>query len=467
MAQLLLISVFFISPIYKVQVMIYKNQAYIKLTCLIYFRTRWEHEMNLYNQVIRLAQSETNHYGILHIQVLCALGSRPIDTATVEIYSKENTDIILATLTTDISGNIPALELPAPPLEYSMIPTEDIPYSEYILVISAPGLKTVIIDSAQIFPTIVSTQKVSMPTVDSNAHDPQIIIISPNYLTGPFPPKVDEDTIKYEFETGELSPITIPEYVIVHDGIPSDRFVENYYVEYRDYIKNVVSSMSYPTWPVEALYSIILSVMSFTLNRVYTNWYINKGFNFNITSSTAFDQLWVYGRNTFLNINNAVDYMFNLFVAAPGVSQPLLTQICRGTITDCPNMLSLWGSKIFADTGYDYLFILRYYYGETVYVSSSDIIGGVQYPWEPEPLSLGSSGDRVTNLQDKLNIIARVYTAIPEAESDGVYGPATEASVKAYQTIFDKAATGIVDFGTYYSLSKLYNRLTRGEDLCV
>ncbi len=225
--------------------------------------------------------------------------------------------------------------------------------------------------------------------------------------------------------------------------------------------------MSYPTWPVEALYSIILSIMSFTLNRVYTNWYINKGFNFNITSSTAFDQLWVYGRNTFLNINNAVDYMFNLFVAAPGVSQPLLTQICRGTITDCPNMLSLWGSKIFADTGYDYLFILRYYYGETVYVSSSDIIGGVQYPWEPEPLSLGSSGDRVTNLQDKLNIIARVYTAIPEAESDGVYGPATEASVKAYQTIFDKAATGIVDFGTYYSLSKLYNRLTRGEDLCV
>lgn len=423
--------------------------------------------MNLNNQIIRLAQSDTGYYGILHIQVLCALGSRPIDTANVEIYSKDDPNVILATLSTDVSGNITTLELPAPPPEYSMIPTDDKPYSDYILVISAPGLKTVIIDSAQIFPNIVSTQKVSLPTVDSNAHDPQIIIISPNYLTGAFPPKVYEDTIKQEFETGEITPITIPEYVIVHDGLPSDRFVENYYVEYRDYIKNVVSSISYPTWPVEALYSIILSAMSFTLNRVYTNWYIDKGYNFNITSSTAFDQLWVFGRNTFLNINNAVDYMFNLFIAAPGISQPLLTQMCRGVITDCPNMLSLWGSKIFADTGYDYLFIIRYYYGDTVYVSSSNDIGGVQFPWEPQDLSLGSSGDRVSNLQDKLNILSRVYIAIPPAESDGTYGPATEASVKAYQTIFDKPVTGVVDFATYYSLSKLYNRLTRGENLCI
>lgn len=423
--------------------------------------------MNPNSQLIRLAQSETGYYGKLHIQVLCTLGSRPIDTASVEVYSKEDPNTLLVSLTTDISGNIPTLELPAPPLEYSMIPTDDKPYSEYIVVVSAPGLKTVIIDSAQIFPDIVSTQKVSLPTIDTNAHDPQIIIISPNYLTGAFPPKVYEDTIKYEFETGEISPITIPEYIIVHDGLPSDRFVEDYYVEYRDYIKNVVSSMSYPTWPDEALYSIILSVMSFALNRMYTNWYMNQGYNFNITSSTAFDQLWVFGRNTYLNINNAVDYMFNLFVASPGVSQPLLTQMCRGTITDCPNMLSLWGSKIFADTGYDYLFILRYYYGETVYVSSSDIIGGIQYPWSPEPLSLGSTGDRVTNLQNKLNIILRVYAAIPEAESDGVYGPATEAAVKAYQAIFDKAVTGVVDSGTYYSLSKLYNRLTRGENLCI
>ncbi len=467
MPKALIIYTFLMLYIFHVQVMIYTNQAYIKLTCLFYTRTRWEHEMNINNQIIRLAQSETGNYGKLHVQVLCALGSRPIDTANVEIYSREDPNTLLATLSTDISGNIPLLELPAPPLEYSMVPADNTPYSEYIIVISAPGVKTVIIDSAQIFPGIVSTQKVSLPTVDTNTHDPKIIIISPNYLSGAFPPKVEEETIKYEFETGEITPIIIPEYVIVHDGIPSDILAENYYVEYRDYIKNVVSSISYPTWPEEALYSIILSVMSFTLNRMYTNWYVNQGYNFNITSSTAFDQLWVYGRNTYLNVNIAVDYMFNLFIASPGISQPLLTQICRGTITDCPDMLSLWGSKIFADTGYDYLFIIRYYFGDTVYISSSNDIGGVQFPWGQQDLSMGSTGENVSALQNQLNIVSKVYMAIPLAETDGNFGPATEAAVKAYQTIFNEPITGVVGPATYYSLAKLYTRLTRGENLCV
>ncbi len=422
--------------------------------------------MNINNQLICFAQLETGYKGKLHIQVICELGARPIDTAIVEIYSKSNPNTLLVTLYTDVSGTIPALELPAPPLEYSMAPTDNIPYSEYILVASAPGLKTVTIDSVQIFPNIVSTQIVILPAVDANTQEPKIITISPNYLNSSFPPKVKEDTIKYEFETGEKSTITIPEYVLVHDGLPSDQFAEDYYVGYKSYIKNVVSSISYPTWPMEALYSIILTVISFTLNRIYTNWYISQGYSFHITSSTAFDQLWVYGRNTYLNINTAVDYIFNYFIASPGISQPLLTQICRGVVTDCPDTLSLWGSKMLADKGFNCLSIIRYYFGDNVYINSSNDIEGIYPPWGQQELSLGSTGINVSALQNELNIISRVYTSIPAPETDGTFGPATEAAVKAYQAIFNEPVTGVVNAATYYNLAKLYNYLIRSEFQC-
>lgn len=423
--------------------------------------------MDIIKQITRLGQSETGYYGKLYIHAICELGSRPIDTASVEIYSKSDPNTLLITLYTNISGNIPPLELPAPPLEYSMVPTDTIPYSEYILIISAPGLRTVIIDSVQIFPNTVSTQNVILPPIDFNTRDPKIIIISPNYLNGSFPPKVREDTIKFEFETGEISSITIPEYVIVHVGPPSDQLAIDYYVEYKNYIKNVVSSISYPTWPEEALYSIILSVISFTLNRIYTNWYRNQGYSFNITSTSDFDQLWVYGRNTYLNINTAVDNIFNFFIASPGISQPLLTQVCRGITTNCPDMLSLWGAKIFADTGFDYLYIIQYYFGDNVYISSSNDIKGIPSPWEQQELRLGSTGNNVSALQNQLNIISRVYTAIPAPETDGTFGPATEAAVKAYQTIFNQPVTGVVNAATYYNLAELYNSLTGGENRCL
>lgn len=422
--------------------------------------------MNSNEHILRLETSDTGYYGILHVQVLCELGSRPIDTATIEIYKKNDQNPLLATLTTDISGNLIPLELPAPPLAYSMVPSDDLPYSEYILVVSSPGLRTVIIDSSQIFPNTISTQRVSLPIITTNAHNSLVLTISPNYLSSALSPKVYEETIKKQFETGELMPVIIPEFVTVHNGLPNDALAENYTVEYRDYIRNVVSSICYPTWPIEALYAIILVVQSFTLNRVYTNWYMNQGYKFDITSTAAFDQLWVHGRNTYLNINTAVDYMFNLFIASPGISQPLLTQFCPGVLADCPDMLSLWGAKIFADTGYDYLSILHYYYGDLVYVSYSNDVEGIRFPWVQVALSLGSTGDDVTNLQNQLNIISRVYQAIPAPELNGTYGPATEASVRAYQRIFDKPITGIVDSATYYSLSKLYSRLTDGSNLC-
>lgn len=422
--------------------------------------------MNHNNKCIRPTQTETDYYGILNIQVLCALGLRPIDLANVEIYAKKDPNTLLATLTSDNTGNTPAIELPAPPLEYSMSPSETLPYEEYIIAVNAPGLRTVIIDSVHIFPNIVSIQKVSLPPVDSNTHDPQIIQIGPNYLIGAYPPKVYEDSIKLDFETGEINPVIIPQYLVLHDGIPSDESAPNYNVEYVDYIKNVVSSMSYPTWPEETLYAIILSVISFTLNRMYTNWYKNQGYDFDITSSTAFDQLWVYGRNTFLNVNTAVDYLFNFFIVKPETSQPLLAQICRGTITDCTFMLSLWGSKILGDTGYDHLYILRYYYGDTVYISSSNDIDDVEIPWDKVDLSLGSTGPNVEAIQNQLSILARVYSAIPTPEKDGIYGPNTEAAVREFQTIFHEPVTGIVNAPTYYNIIRLYNRLTSGRQ-CV
>ena len=158
-----------------------------------------------------------------------------------------------------------------------------------------------------------------------------------------------------------LSRVVIPEYVVVHDGVPSDSTATDYYVRYADYIKNVASSEIYSTWPEATLRANIIAIMSFTLNRVYTEWYRNKGYDFTITTSTAYDHKWIYGRNIFDSISQVVDEIFASYVSRPNVKQPILTQYCDGKRTTCPNAMSQWGSKALGDDGYSDIDILRYY----------------------------------------------------------------------------------------------------------
>ena len=277
-----------------------------------------------------------------------------------------------------------------------------------------------------------------------------------------YPPKIPENEIQPTNQSGEivLSKVVIPETVVVHDGPPSDSSAANYYVRYADYIKNVASSEVYSTWPRETLKANVLAIMSFTLNRVYTEFYRNKGYNFTITSSTAYDHKWIYGRNVFESISDVVDEIFNLYLSRPNVKQPILTQYCDGKRVSCPNWLSQWGSKYLGDQNYSAIEILRYYYGDSMYINSAEEIQGIPSSWPGYNLDIGSSGSKVRQLQEQLNLIGEYYSAIRVLEPDGIYGENTSNAVKTFQRIFDMPQTGIVDFATWYQISNKYVALS-------
>lgn len=405
--------------------------------------------------------------GQLQIHVTTERGFFPIKDASIRLSYTGNPTEIIEELSTDISGQTAAVELPAPPLEYSMEPSEFQPYSEYTIQVNASGYRPINISGISVLPDKTSIQNVRMETANVENPLERNIVITANTLYGNFPPKIPEDEIKPMTESGEivLSRVVIPEYVIVHDGPPSDSSANDYYVRYRDYIKNVASSEIYATWPDAALRANILAIMSFTLNRVYTEWYRNKGYDFTITSSTAFDHKFVYGRNIFSNISNIVDEMFNSYLSRPNVRQPILTQYCDGQRVSCPNWMTQWGSKYLADQGYSTIEILRYYYGSSMYINTADEISGVPASWPGSNLEIGSTGDKVRMLQEQLNRIARNYPALPTIAVDGIYGSATKAAVEKFQSIFGLPVTGIVDFRTWYRISEIYVAVSRIAEL--
>ncbi len=405
--------------------------------------------------------------GQLQIHVTTERGFFPIKDASIRLSYTGNPTEIIEELSTDISGQTAAVELPAPPLEYSMEPSEFQPYSEYTIQVNASGYRPINISGISVLPDKTSIQNVRMETATVGNPLERNIVITANTLYGNFPPKIPEDEIKPMNESGEivLSRVVIPEYVIVHDGPPSDSSANDYYVRYRDYIKNVASSEIYATWPDAALRANILAIMSFTLNRVYTEWYRNKGYDFTITSSTAFDHKFVYGRNIFSNISNIVDEIFNSYLSRPNVRQPILTQYCDGQRVSCPNWMTQWGSKYLADQGYSTIEILRYYYGSSMYINTADEISGVPASWPGSNLEVGSTGDKVRMLQEQLNRIARNYPALPTIAVDGIYGSATKAAVEKFQSIFGLPVTGIVDFRTWYRISEIYVAVSRIAEL--
>ena len=405
--------------------------------------------------------------GQLQIHVTTERGFFPIKDASIRLSYTGNPTEIIEELSTDISGQTAAVELPAPPLEYSMEPSEFQPYSEYTIQVNASGYRPINISGISVLPDKTSIQNVRMETATVENPLERNIVITANTLYGNFPPKIPEDEIKPMTESGEivLSRVVIPEYVIVHDGPPSDSSANDYYVRYRDYIKNVASSEIYATWPDAALRANILAIMSFTLNRVYTEWYRNKGYDFTITSSTAFDHKFVYGRNIFSNISNIVDEMFNSYLSRPNVRQPILTQYCDGQRVSCPNWMTQWGSKYLADQGYSTIEILRYYYGSSMYINTADEISGVPASWPGSNLEVGSTGDKVRMQQEQLNRIARNYPALPTIAVDGIYGSATKAAVEKFQSIFGLPVTGIVDFRTWYRISEIYVAVSRIAEL--
>lgn len=404
--------------------------------------------------------------GRLQIVVQSTLRNIPIENATIKISYSGNPNQIIEEVQTDSSGQTPVLDLPTPPLEYSLTPDSPQPYSEYTLQITAPGYEQTDISGTEILPEETAIQPVQM-VPSSNAPELENIVIPAHTLYGDYPPKIAEDEIKPMDESGEivLSRVVIPEYVIVHDGVPSDNTAQDYYVRYRDYIKNVASSEIYATWPDSSIRANVLAIMSFTLNRVYTEWYRNKGYDFTITSSTAFDHKWIPGRNIFDSISSVVDEMFSNYLSRPNVRQPILTQYCDGQRVSCPDWMSQWGSKSLGDRNYSAIEILRYYYGDDMYINTAEEISGIPASWPRYDLDIGASGIKVRQIQEQLNTIAEVYSAIPTEPVTGYFDEATQSAVRAFQRIFRLPETGIIDYPTWYKIQEIYVGVSRIAEL--
>lgn len=405
--------------------------------------------------------------GQLRISAVSSQGNVPINDATIQISYTGEPDRVIETLQTDANGNSQTIDLDAPPVEYSLEPGDNQPYSEYDIRINAPGYDEVLISGVQILSGQLGLSNVRMtPATNENApYNPWVI--GAHTLWKLYPPKIAEPEIKDIAETGEivLSRVVVPETVIVHDGPPTDSTARNYYVPYIDYIKNVASSEIYATWPEATIIANVLAIMSFTLNRVYTEWYRNKGFDFTITSSTAYDHYFVYGRNVYESISRVVDTIFSNYLSRPNVRQPILTQYCDGRRVSCPNWMTQWGSKDLGEQGYTPIEILRYYYGSDMYINTADQISGIPSSWPGTNLTIGSTGAKVRQLQEQLDRISRSYPALPSVTADGIYGERTRRAVEEFQRVFNLPVTGIVDYPTWYRISGIYVAVTRIAEL--
>lgn len=413
------------------------------------------------------AATDITAQGALQIDVVSAENNFPIPDATITISYKGDPGNVVEQVTTNSSGQTEEISLDAPPLEYSLTPGTQQPYSEYNLTVSAPGYETRVISGTEILPDATAIQPIRLtPTEDAVGPDTPIVI--PDHtLYGNYPPKIAESEVKPVNESGEivLSRVVVPQTVVVHDGVPTDATASNYYVPYRDYIKNVASSEIYATWPRSTITANVLAIMSFTLNRVYTEWYRNQGYDFTITSSTAFDHKWIYGRNIYESISEVVDEIFDSYLSRPEVRQPILTQYCDGRQVTCPNWMTQWGSCSLGERGYSPIEILRHFYGDDMYINTAEQISGIPSSWPGYDLTIGASGQKVQQVQEQLDAIATVYTAIPHVTPDGIYGPNTAAAVREFQSIFGLPQTGVIDFATWYKISHIYVGITRIAEL--
>lgn len=408
--------------------------------------------------------------GYLQVDVVSDANSFPVQDADIVIARTEEPDEIIEETRTNSSGQTENLPLDAPPVELSLSPEEtERPYAEYTIRITAPGFEPFVVSGTEVLADVTAIQGIRLRPLSNASAGEQIetVTIPDHTLYGDYLPKIAESEIKPVIETGEivLSRVVVPQTVVVHDGVPTNTSAANYYVPYRDYIKNVASSEIYATWPRSTIVANVLAIMSFTLNRVYTEWYRNQGYDFTITSSTAYDHKWIYGRNIFESISVVVDDIFDNYLSRPGVKQPILTQYCDGRKVRCPGWMTQWGSCELGEAGYSPIEILRNFYGDDMYINTAEKISGIPASWPGYDLKIGATGDKVRQLQEQLDAISSVYTAIPDISPDGIYGPATAEAVRKFQSIFGLPQTGVVDFATWYKISHIYVGITRIAEL--
>jgi hypothetical protein len=388
--------------------------------------------------------------GRLRVNVYLSGVGKPAEGAAVRV-SDPSSGKILGELTSNAAGRMEAFELETPPLEYSLAADSPRPFNQYNVSVSLPYYKEAAVQNVQVFPSCTSLQNVALTAAEN-------VLIPYPVLWGDYPPKIPESDVKklpFPDNLAVLPEPVVPEYITVHAGRPDNASAPNYTVGFRDYVKNVASSEIYASWPRETLKANILAIISFTMNRVYTEWYRGKGYDFTITNSTAFDQSFTYGRNIYEEISDVADEVFTTYISKSDISQPLFTQYCDGRKVRRDGWLSQWGSCDLGAQGYSAIQILKNYYGYEIILREAKKVEGVPLSF-PGVLSVGSSGDSVRTIQHQLNVIARNYPLIPKLVEDGVYGDRTAEAVKVYQGIFDLPETGRVNFPTWYSISDVY-----------
>jgi len=406
--------------------------------------------------------------GLLQIGTQSIDAGMPAVNATVRIMQRGERNHIIEEMISDPSGRTPAINLPAPPVDFSLQPSEQIPYSEYDVSVDMEGYEPVYVEGVQILPDTISYQDIRLTPLMNYSDRFRLITIKDHTLWGTFPAKIPEaDTKPLPPSTGLVvlpNPV-IPEFVIVHAGVPTNASAPNYWVPFKDYIKNVACCEIYATWPEETIKANVLAIISFTLNRVYTEWYRGRGFDFTITNSTAFDQAFTYGRNIFEEISRVVDEIFTTFITRPNIRQPLMTQYCDGQRVSCPSWMSQWGSKALGDQGHAAIDILKRYYGYEIFLMQAQRVAGVPSSYPGTPLQMGSTGQDVRVIQEQLNAVSNNYPLIPKIRVDGIFGEETRKAVETFQSIFRLASDGIVGFSTWYKISSIYVAVTRMAEL--
>ncbi len=399
-----------------------------------------------------------------------ATGALPINSGSVTVTDESGQTVFYEFLTAANSGLTRIARLESPPKSISLDSGEGVPrpYSLYNVTVFAEGWYRMQILGVQIFEGTVTQLPIDLIPLPEGVRSPDeletVIIRIPEHAlrdernATPPPPQTDSAP------TSALPAVTIgegvfiPETITVHLGTP-DEDVPNVSLSFIDYIKNVASSEIYPTWPEEALRANILAQISLALNRVYTEWYRSQGYDFDITSSTAFDQAFVYGRNIFEEISVIVDEIFNNYIVRPNRIEPLFASYCNGTSTTCAG-LSQWGTVALAESGRTNSEILDFYYGD-VNITETNDIRSPEESYPGTPLSSGDTGDDVRIIQEQLNRIAVNFPLLPLIEVNGIYNEQTVNTVREFQRLFILPITGVTDKATWYRISQIYASVKR------
>lgn len=394
--------------------------------------------------------------GYLIVNVYSDSIANPVEKASITV-SKDGKNII--TVITDENGQTSPITLDTVSKDYSLEEQyKTRPYETYDILVTAIGLTKTKIEGVQIFDGVTSIQNVYLTSIDENQEE-DVSEITPNTLWGDYPPNIEvNENNDEQIAPLVLKEVVIPKNIIVHDGIPSNSNAANYTVYFTDYIKNVASSEIYSTWPIETIKANVLAIISFTLNRIYTEWYKNLGYDFTITSTTTYDQKYTRNGTIFEPISRVVDEIFSNYIRKGIRLEPLLAHYKSNTTEE--GYLSQWGSKDLGDKGYDSVEILRYYYGDNTHIYEAEITE--EYPYSfTTTLKEGDCSNDVYILQNVLNYIRGSFPGIPVIENpSGLFDKSTSDAVKKFQNVFELLPTGYVDYQTWYRISYIFTAVS-------